>query len=314
MTPAPGGPSAAAYRSGARAARSRASGTPPLTLFLLALPALLLLVAFFAVPVGRNLVMSLQEYTTRTFFTGEAPFVGGSNYADVVTSSLFWSSVANTALFTVGSIALQFVVGLALAVFFDRAFPLSRTLRAALLLPWLIPLVAGSAVWRGILDQDAGILNSALGAVGVEPVGWLTSPDIALASVVLVNVWVGIPFNLVLLYSGLQDIPAELHEAAALDGANGWERFRHVTLPLLRPVVLVVLVLGVVYTLKVVDVIVALTGGGPANATQTLAVRAYQSAFIDFEFGVGAAWNVVLTGCSLLAAATYLRLESRTTT
>jgi multiple sugar transport system permease protein len=276
-------------------------------------PAGLFLVLFFGYPVVKNVTMSLQEYTTRTFFTGEAPWVGLANYATVVGSQLFVPALVNTALFTIGSIAGQFVIGLALAEFFRRKFPLSGFLRSMLLLPWLLPLIVSSATWRMILDRDSGILNETLGALGIisSPIPWLTSPSVALLAVVLVNIWIGIPFNVTILYGGLQDIPEELYEAGALDGATGWKAFWHITLPNLRPVVSVVLVLGVVYTIKVLDIILGLTNGGPANATQTLSVRSYQESFVNFEFGVGAAYSNILIVISLLFAIIYLRANRR---
>ncbi|WP_457946707.1 carbohydrate ABC transporter permease [Pseudarthrobacter sp. alpha12b] len=280
---------------------------------LFVVPAGIYLALFFGYPVLKNVSMSFQAYTTKTFFTGAAPWVGLDNYTTVLQSNLFTPALVNTALFTVGSIAGQFVIGLALASFFRRRFRLSNFLRSMLLLPWLLPLIVGSATWRSILDQDSGILNRFLEATGLihDPIPWLTSPAVALSAVVLVNIWVGIPFNVTILYGGLQDIPEELYEAAALDGATGWKAFRHITWPNLRPVVSVVLVLGVVYTLKVLDIILGLTNGGPANATQTLAVRSYQTSFVDFQFGVGAAYSNILILISLLFAIIYLRANRR---
>ncbi len=276
-------------------------------------PAVAYLLLFFGYPVVQNIVMAFQEYTTRTFYTGEAPWVGLANYAAVLSSQVFDQALLNTALFTVGSIAGQFVLGLAIAVFFHRRFPLSGLLRSLLLLPWLIPLIVSGAVWRWILDQDNGVLNrflSGLGLVGENP-GWLTSTSLALIAVIAVNIWIGIPFNTTILYGGLQDVPEELYEAAALDGATGWRAFRHVTWPLLRPVVNVVLVLGVVYTIKVLDIILGLTGGGPANATQTIATQSYHLSFQEFRFGEGAALGNVLIVISLVFALVYLRANRR---
>lgn len=276
-------------------------------------PAALVMVALFGYPIVKNVVMSLQAYDLRTFFTGEAPFVGLANYVDVVSSRLFSRAMVNTALFTVGSIVGQFVIGMALAVFFRKKFPLSGTLRALLLLPWLLPMIASSAAWRAILEQDSGILNKTLRGIGLidSPIPWLTSPSVALVAVIMVNIWIGIPFNVTLLYSGLQDIPEELYEAGALDGATGWKAFWYITLPNLRAVVSVVLVLGVVYTLKVLDIILGLTHGGPANATQTLATQSYERSFVDFEFGQGAALSNVLIVISLGFALVYLRVNRR---
>jgi multiple sugar transport system permease protein len=257
--------------------------------------------------------MSFQEYTLRTFFTGKAPWVGLENYLTVVSDDVFSKALANTALFTIGSIVGQFVLGMLLALFFHKNFPLHGVLRALFLLPWLIPLIAGSAAWRAILEQDSGILNVTLEQLGIldGPIPWLTSPDVALIAIILVNIWLGVPFNLTLLYSGLQDIPEELYEAGALDGATGWKAFWHITWPNLRAVVSVVLMLGVIYTLKVLDIILGLTQGGPANATQTIATQSYQSSFVEFKFGEGAALSNILILISLVFAVVYLRATRR---
>lgn len=276
-------------------------------------PAVVYLVLFFGYPVVKNVVMGFQEYTTRTFFTGEAPWVGFANYATAFGDPVFGRSLTNTFLFTIGSIAGQFVIGLLIALFFHRRFPLSRFLRSLILLPWLIPLIAASAVWRWILDADNGVLNRVLQLlpfVERNP-AWLTSTSLALVAVIVVNIWLGIPFNMTILYGGLQEIPTELYEAGALDGATGGRAFRSITWPLLRPVVTVVLVLGVVYTLKVLDVILGLTNGGPANATQTISTLAYQTSFRLYDFGVGAALGNILVVISLVFAAVYLRLNRR---
>lgn len=276
-------------------------------------PAGLVMVLLFGYPVVKNLTMSLQDYTLKTFFTGKAPWVGLDNYAVVISDQLFSRAMINTGLFTAGSIVGQFIIGLCLALFFRNTFPLSGVLRALLLLPWLLPLIVSSATWRSILERDSGILNRTLESIGLidSPIGWLTSPSVALIAVIMVNIWIGIPFNVTLLYGGLQDIPDELYEAGALDGANHWKAFWHITWPNLRAVVSVVLVLGVVYTLKVLDIILGLTDGGPANATQTLATQSYQRSFVDFEFGQGAALSNILIVISMIFAVVYLRTTRR---
>jgi multiple sugar transport system permease protein len=281
--------------------------------FLFVLPAAAAIAVLFGYPVAKNLVMSFQDYSLRTFFTGEAPWVGPQNFVAVVQDAVFGKAVINTALFTAGSIVGQFVIGLSLALFFHRNFPLNRLLRALFLLPWLIPLIVGSTAWRAILEQDSGILNVTLQRLNLidSPVPWLTSPDVALLAVILVNIWLGIPFNLTLLYSGLQDIPEELYEAGALDGATGWKAFWHITWPNLREVVSIVLMLGVIYTLKVIDIILGLTGGGPANATETIATQSYERSFVEFKFGQGAALSNILIFISLAFAVVYLRATRR---
>ena len=198
-------------------------------------------------------------------------------------------------------------------MFFHKNFPLSGVLRGLLLMPWLIPLIVASATWKSMLDQDTGIVNVFLQSIGLidSPIPWLSSTDFALVAVIMVNVWVGIPFNVTLLYSGLQDIPDELYEAGALDGATGWKAFWQITWPNLRAVVAVVLMLGVIYTLKVIDIILGLTQGGPANATQTIATMSYQRSFVEFKFGEGAALSNILILISLVFAVVYLRLTRR---
>ena len=271
------------------------------------LPASAYVVVFFGYPLVVNVVMSAQDYTVRSFYTGDAPFVGLENYAAVLRNPLFTTSAVNTVVFTVGSIAFQFALGLALALFFNGRFLGSSLLRSLLLLPWLLPLVVSGAVWRWMFDQDHGVLNAALGIAGVDRIPWLSSTSWALPAVILTNIWIGIPFNLVILHGGLRAIPASLYEAAELDGAKPWQRFRHVTWPLLRPVTGIVLMLGLVYTIKVFDVIMVVTGGGPANATQTLTTWSYQLSFHDFAFGQGAAVGNILILLATVFGLLYLR-------
>jgi multiple sugar transport system permease protein len=273
-------------------------------------PSIVFVGLFFGYPLVNNVSMSVRDYTVRSFYTGAAPLVGATNYRAAFHDPIFGTALKNTAVFTVASIVFQFGIGLLLALFFTRKFPLGRVIRALLLLPWLLPLVVSGAVWRWILDQDHGVLNTfleALHVTGGSGIGWLSDPDWALAAVTLTNIWIGIPFNLVILYGGLQAIPENLYEAAALDGANAWRRFRYVTWPLLRPVTSVVLMLGVVYTIKVFDVIQVMTAGGPANSTQVLTTWSYRLSFTDFHFGEGAAVGNLLIVIATVFGLVYLR-------
>ncbi|WP_443055403.1 carbohydrate ABC transporter permease [Streptomyces sp. NBC_00704] len=285
----------------------------PVARWMFVAPAGVYLTLFFGYPVVKNVVMSFQQYSTTTFYTGAAPFVGLRNYAEVLSSDLFSEALLTTALFTVGSLAGQFALGLALALFFRRRFPLGGVLRSLLLLPWLLPLVASGATWRRMLDTDTGVVNDALRGLHLVSSGvpWLTGTSEALVSVIVVNIWVGVPFNTAILYGGLQDIPTRLYEAARIDGAGPVATFRHVTWPLLRPVAGVVLVLGVMYTLKVLDIVLVVTGGGPAGATETLATRSYELSFRQFAFGRGAALGNVLVVVSLGCAFLYLHANRR---
>ncbi|MEO5533885.1 MAG: sugar ABC transporter permease [Pseudolysinimonas sp.] len=242
-------------------------------------PVAIYLLVFYAYPLYRNIDLSLRHYTLRSFIDGTADFVGLDNYVKVIRDSTFLPALTNTAVFTFVSIGFQFAIGLALAIFFFRKFPLASTLRALFLVPWLLPLLVSASTWAWMLNSDSGIVNATLQLVGVPQINWLTSPQWSMVSVLIANIWIGIPFNLVILYSGLQNIPTEIYEAAALDGASGWQKFWRITFPLLRPVSAITLLLGLVYTLKVFDIIWIMTRGGPANASTTFAIWSYQLGF-----------------------------------
>nr|WP_285555952.1 sugar ABC transporter permease [Actinoplanes regularis] len=271
------------------------------------------LVAFYAYPLYRNLDLSLRHYTVRSFVQGDAPFSGIDNYRAVFDDATFLPALLHTMVFTLVSIAFQFAIGLALAVFFTAHFKLSATLRALFLVPWLLPLIVSASTWSWMLNSDSGIVNYALSIVGVEQINWLTSPDWALTSVIIANIWIGIPFNLVILYSGLQTVPGEIYEAAALDGATGWQRFWRVTFPLLRPVSAITLLLGLVYTLKVFDLIWIMTKGGPTDASTTLATWSYRLSFGNLlpEFGPGAAVGNLLILMALFFGLLYIWRQRR---
>jgi multiple sugar transport system permease protein len=276
-------------------------------------PVTLYLAAFYAYPLYRNIELSLREYTVRSFVQGGAPFAGLDNYRTVLTDPAFVPTLTHTVVFTGASLAFQFTIGMALALFFHQHFPLSRTLRALFLVPWLLPLIVSASTWSWLLNSDSGLVNSALGVVGVGPVNWLTSPGWSLTSVIIANIWIGIPFNLVVLYSGLQAIPAEVYEASALDGATGWQRFWSITFPLLRPVSAITLLLGLIYTLKVFDIIWIMTKGGPTGSSATLATWSYRLGFGNLlpEFGPGAAVGNLLIVMALIAGLVYIRIERR---
>jgi len=304
-------PASAPAGAGARSPRRRKPGNWAAWAFLA--PVVIYLLAFYAYPLYRNLDLSLRHYTVRSFVQGDAPFSGLDNYRDVFADRAFGPALLHTLTFTFVSIAFQFAIGLALAVFFAQNFKLSATLRALFLVPWLLPLIVSASTWSWMLNSDSGIVNHALGLVGVDPVNWLTSPDWALTSVIIANIWIGIPFNLVVLYSGLQAIPAEVHEAAAIDGATNWQRFWQVTFPLLRPVSAITLLLGLVYTLKVFDLIWIMTKGGPADASTTFATWSYRLGFGNLlpQFGPGAAVGNLLILMALFFGLLYIRFQKR---
>jgi multiple sugar transport system permease protein len=305
---APAVPSRSAPRGARR--RPRATGWVPWAFLA---PVVIYLAAFYAYPLYRNIDLSLRHYTVRSFVQGGAPFSGLDNYRTVLDNPTFAPALTHTVVFTVVSLVFQFAIGLALAVFFNRHFPLSGTLRALFLVPWLLPLIVSASTWSWMLNSDSGIVNSVLGWAGIDPVNWLTSPDWALVSVIIANIWIGIPFNLVVLYSGLQAIPAEVYEAAALDGATGWQQFWRITFPLLRPVSAITLLLGLVYTLKVFDLIWIMTKGGPVDSSTTFATWSYRLGFGNLlpDFGPGAAVGNLLIVMALAFGLLYIRMQRR---
>jgi multiple sugar transport system permease protein len=276
-------------------------------------PVALYLALFYAYPLYRNLDLSLRDYTVRSFVQGDAPFTGLANYRKIFGDPTFAPALLHTVVFTAVCLVFQYAIGLALAVFFHQNFRLSATLRALFLVPWLLPLIVSASTWAWMLNSDSGIVNALLSALGFDPVNWLTSPSWSLTSVIIANIWIGVPFNLVVLYSGLQSIPTSLYEAAAIDGANAWQRFWRITFPLLRPVSAITLLLGLIYTLKVFDIIWIMTKGGPADSSTTFATWSYQLGFGNLlpAFGPGAAVGNLLVVAALVFGLVYVRAQRK---
>ncbi|GLP64129.1 sugar ABC transporter permease [Streptomyces sp. TUS-ST3] len=298
---------------GARPEARRRPASPHWAAWAFLAPVTLYLALFYAYPLYRNLDLSLRNYTVRSFVQGDAPFTGLANYRKIFDDPTFAPALLHTVVFTAVCLLFQYAIGLALAVFFHQNFRLSATLRALFLVPWLLPLIVSASTWSWMLNSDSGIVNALLHVFGLDPVNWLTSPSWSLASVIIANIWIGVPFNLVVLHSGLQSIPSSLYEAAALDGANAWQRFWRITFPLLRPVSAITLLLGLVYTLKVFDIIWIMTKGGPADSSTTFATWSYQLGFGNLlpAFGPGAAVGNLLVVAALVFGLIYVRAQRK---
>jgi multiple sugar transport system permease protein len=276
-------------------------------------PLVAYLLLCYGYPLLTTVDLSIRDYTVRTFVHGGAQVIGLDNYLTVFTDPVFRTAMLNTVVFTVTSLVFQYGIGLAMAVFFARNFRLSATLRALFLVPWLLPLIVSASTWAWMFNSEAGVVNAALSWFGLDGVNWLTSPTWSLVSVIVANIWIGIPFNLVVLYSGLRNIPAEVHEASSLDGASSWQTFRHVTFPMLRPVSTVTLLLGLVYTLKVFDIIWIMTRGGPSGSSTTLATWSYELGFGSMlpRFGPSSAVGNVLILLAVAVGLVYVRVQRR---
>jgi multiple sugar transport system permease protein len=294
-----------------RLARNRARRHAGGYLFLL--PALAYMTVIMLYPVYSNVRMSLHDVNVGTFLAGNAPFVALDNYRVLFEDAAFWKALRVSLIFTAGSLVFQFTIGFLLAVLFNQPFPGNNLFRGLLLLGWLLPTVVSGSIFRWMLDGDFGVINYALTNLGVlaDERYWLLDPSTALAGTILANIWVGIPFNMLLILAGLQGIPPTLYEAASIDGATAWQRFRSITVPLMRPVSLSVILLGFIYTFKVFDLIYVMTGGGPVDASTVLPIHAYQLTFEFFHFGEGAAAATVLLIGLLVVAVTYLWLSRR---
>ena len=259
--------------------------------------------------------LSLHEVSLRQLRTGEMPFTGLANYARLFRDDVFWLALQHTLVFVGISVALEVTIGLAVAlVIEDDRVALARVTRVLLLVPWGVPPVVNGLLWSFIFNAQYGYLNRTLLALGLlrEPVNWLGDPTLAMGAVIVAYVWRTTPFNILLYHAGLRGIPRDYYEAASVDGASGWRSFWHITLPLLRPVIAVSLILRTAFGFMVFDEIFAITQGGPGNATWVAAWYTYRTAFQPpFNVGLGAASAWVLAVILALTGLAYARLVGR---
>jgi multiple sugar transport system permease protein len=231
-------------------------------------------------------------------------FVGFENYWRLLADTRFWNALWNTVYFTAVSVTLELGLGLSVALLLRRAFRGRALMYAVVLVPWAIPTVVSARMWEWMYNAEFGVLNYVLGT----SVNWLGHPAWAMHAAIVMDVWKSTPFVILLLLAGLQNIPRELYLAARLDGASAWTQFRAVTLPLLAPLIWVVSIFRTIDAFRVFDTIYVLTGGGPANSTETLSIYAYKILFQQLEFGYGSTVAVVAMLCVGAAALLYARL------
>ena len=260
--------------------------------WLLVGPLVLLLLGLVAYPFGVAVQFALSDRT----LAEPGRFVGLANVWNLWENQIYRQTLWNTIVYTIGATILKLGAGLGLALVLNERLPLKRLVRSAVLLPWIVPTVLSAMAWLWLLTPNFSVLNWILVHTGVSQRGlpWLTSPSLAMFSVILVNTWRGIPFFAITLLAGLQTIPGELYEASAIDGAGTWRRFRHVTLPLLQPILLITLVLSVIWTFSDFQVVYGLTQGGPMNSTHVLATLSYQVGLASGNIGEGAAISLTM--------------------
>ncbi|MFB6290902.1 MAG: carbohydrate ABC transporter permease [Candidatus Bipolaricaulia bacterium] len=238
---------------------------------------------------------------------GIQSFEGISNYIDAITNSLFQIAFLNTLYFVAGSVLLEFLFGLGLALLFNRAMRGRKVFRTIVLLPMMAPPVTVSLIWRMMYQYDFGVINNILNIVGLPSLQWLTSTRLAMPSLIIADVWQWTPFAFLVLLAGLQGIPEDVMEAAKVDGASTWQRFFYVTLPMIRYSIVIVLLLRTIDTFRLFTKVYNMTGGGPGNATETLTFNIYRSGFKFFHLGSAAAKAVIMVVIIVIISVFYIR-------
>jgi multiple sugar transport system permease protein len=264
------------------------------------------LLAMIGFPIVYNLLMSVQEVNIGNIADLARPFVGLDNYAQVIADPIFHKVVLNSLIFVCANMVAQIGLGLLAALFFAQRFPGAQFMRGVLLAPWILPALVVGALWKWIFATEYGIANHAIMTLSLiaRPVNWLSDTSVSLLSVTLANIWFGMPFSMILIAAALASVPLEHYEAASLDGAGALARFRFITLPALRPTLLAVACLVVIYTMRAFDLIFTLTGGGPLDSSNVLPLLSYQFSFQQFQFGLGSAIGsfafVIVFGVALI--------------
>ncbi len=270
------------------------------------IPALILLSFVTIYPVIYVFYLSLHR---KLLIFDISRFVWFENYLFLLKDDRFWNALKNTVYFTAVSVSLELLLGLSIAVLLNRSFRLRGFVRAVVLIPWAIPTVVSARMWEWIYNTDFGILNFIIGS----KINWLGSPFLAMNAAIFMDVWKTTPFVVILLTAGLQIIPRELYQAARVDGAGSWAIFKKITLPLLKPVILVVLIFRTLDAFRIFDAIYVLTGGGPANVTETLSIYAYKVLFQTLQFGYGSTLSVIVFMCIGGISIFYIRILSKGT-
>ena len=272
-------------------------------------PALIIIGLVMFVPLIVGLSYAYRDIQLLNPFSGG--FVGLANFSQLYADTRFWRALSNTAWWTFASVFLQFFLGLGLALLLNKPFPGKKLIQAVVFLPWAVPTFLSGLTWAWLFNPVVGPLPHWMSALGLmdEPVNILSIPSVALWGPIIANVWWGIPFFAITLLAALQSIPNELHEAAAIDGATTWQRFVKVTLPFLAPMIAITVLLRTIWISNFADLIVVMTGGGPADSTQIVASYIFTQAYRRLDFGYASAVATALLALLLLYAAIVLRMR-----
>ena len=273
----------------------------------LALPALVSIALVALFPILWTIWESLHLHDLRMPWLGR-PMIGAANYLEAVHDRRLWDALAHTGAFIGVSVTLELCAGLVIALALDRLFRLRGLARTAMLLPWAIPTVVAALVWRFIFESPAGVASAVLGRMGVTPPVWFAEATAAWLPVILADVWKTTPFVALLLLAGLQGIDRSLYEAASMDGAAWWRQFLRITLPLLRPALLVAALFRTLDAFRVFDVVYVMTGGGPGTATEPIALYTFNTLLQNLRFGYGSALAVIVFAVAFAFALAAIRL------
>ncbi len=274
------------------------------------LPAFIYMMLLVGYPIISNIILGFQDVTVKNLARGTKHFVGLQNYITLFHDEVFVKSVFNTLLFTIVCLLFQFFIGFALALFFTRKFAFAKVVRGLTMIPWMMPMTITALMFKFMFSTDVGIVNYILKTLGIisQNIDWLTNSKTAMIAVIAANVWIGIPFNTILISTGLTTIPQELYESASVDGATKFQQLIKITIPLLRPTIESVLVLGFIYTFKVYDLVYVMTEGGPVNSTHLLSTYSYKLSFDLFKYSQGSAVANVLFVILVLVGLLYMKI------
>lgn len=281
--------------------------------YLFVLPAVIYLLALIGYPIVYNWIIALQDVTATTLGSTSRDFIGFENFRKIFGDPVFLKAIIQTFYYTFFSLIFQFSFGFLFALFFAKQFTLSKPIRGLLVISWMLPVTVTALVFKFMFAEGNGIINTILLNLNLikEPIGWLIEKGTSMWALIIANAWIGIPFNMLLLTTGLTNIPGDIYEASSIDGANIFQRFFKITLPLLKPTIMSVLVLGFVYTFKVFDLVYVMTGGGPVDATEVMSSYSYKLSFLQFQFGKGAAAANILFLFLLGIGCIYLKTISK---
>lgn len=277
--------------------------------YILIAPTLIILFLVVLYPLLYSFYISFHDLNVAISWKGKI-FVGFSNYINVIQDSSWWKAILRTSYFVIADILVGIILGLMIALLLNKKLIIKSLIFAIILFPYVLPPIVNALMWKLIYDSNYGLLNGMLYQFGfiTDYIAWLSKTNLAIFMLIIANLWQGTPFAVILFLSGLKSIPLELYEAARIDGSSSWQSFKYITLPLLKPIIYILVVMKTILTFKIFDLIYALTGGGPANTTQVVSMKIYNESFNFLKFGRASAMSYILLGVVACFVIIYMKL------